>query len=260
MPADPRVYDSERLARCYAHTRPPVHPAICARLFAALPEGGRPVRSAWDLGCGAGASTAALLGRCDQAVGIDPSLPMLRQARDRVPAAAFAQASAVALPARTATVDLVTAAGSLNYTDVDASLAEAARVLAPGGHLAVYDFSTGRVLPADAGSEVRFQRFKQRFPSSPGYALDLARLPFDRHGLALTLHETFVVEVGMTEREYIDYMLGETNVEAVIAAGLDEARARQACVDIFGALFEGGSRRAVGFAAELALATRESPS
>jgi hypothetical protein len=38
MPADARVYDSERLARCYAQTRPPVHQAICARLFAAGPR------------------------------------------------------------------------------------------------------------------------------------------------------------------------------------------------------------------------------
>ena len=252
MPADPHVYDSDRLARCYAHSRPPVHDVICARLFAALPAGCE-VRFALDIGCGAGSSTAPLVAQARNVMGIDPYLPMLRQARRRLPMPTFVQATAGALPAKTASMDLVTAAGSLNYTDIDASLAEAARVLAPNGHLAVYDFSTGRVLPRDAPSESGFLSFEQRFPRLRGYPMDLARLPYDAHGLALTFFDTFVVEIGMSVDEYLDYVMSETNVEAAISGGLSEPDARHACREIFGPLFAGGSRT-VGFSSVLALA------
>jgi len=153
-------------------------------------------------------------------------------------------------------MDLLTAAGSLNYTDIDVSLAEAARVLAPNGHLAVYDFSTGRVLPRDALSESSFLSFEQRFPRSRGYAMDVARLPYSPHGLALTLFETFVVELDMSADEYLDYIMSETNVEAAISGGMSEPDAGDACREIFGPLFAGGPR-CVGFSAVLALARRE---
>ena len=45
--------------------------------------------------------------------------------------------------------DLVTAAGVLNYTDVEASLAEVARVMSVQGVFVPYDFSGGRRLRED---------------------------------------------------------------------------------------------------------------
>jgi ubiquinone/menaquinone biosynthesis C-methylase UbiE len=254
MPADPRVYDSDRLARRYALSRPPVHDTICAKLFAALPEN-HEVRSALDVGCGAGASAAALVTHATRVVGIDPSLPMLLQARRRLPTVTFVQAKADALPASTASIDLVTAAGSLNYTDIDLSLAEVARVLSPTGHLAVYDFSTGRVLPRDASSDSRFRSFEQRFPWPSGYPMDLARLPYTAHGLSLAFCDTFVVEISMSADEYLEYVMGETNVEAAISEGLSEFDARDACRMLFEPLFTGGSRN-VGFNSVLVLARK----
>lgn len=252
MSADSRIYDSERLARFYAQSRPPVHDAICTKLFAALPQGCE-VKAAMDVGCGAGASAAALAKRAIQVTGIDPYLPMLRQARRRLPSATFIQARADALPAGASSMGLITAAGSLNYTEIDSSLAEIARVLTPKGHLAVYDFSTGRVLPRDAESESRFLSFEHRFPWPAGYALDLARLPYAAHGLDLVFFDKFVIEIDMSFDEYLEYVLGETNVEAAVSSGLSEPAARRVCAEIFEPLFSTGSRT-VGFSSVLALA------
>lgn len=257
MPADARVYDSERLARCYAQTRPPVHQAICARLFDAWPAA-LPLRAALDVGCGAGVSTAALVGRVAQVTGIDPFAPMLAQAQRRLPGARFVQATAEALPLPAASVDLVTAAGSLNYADTGRALAEIARVLHPGGRLAVYDFATGRVLPRGGPSDAAFQAFEHRFPWPGGYDMQIDALPYAVHGLALLSHERFGVELPMSAEVYRDYVMGETNVEAAIAAGLPEAEARQACATIFGPLFAASPRR-VGFDAVLAVAARMQP-
>ena len=255
MPADSRIYNSDRLARFYAQSRPPVHDAICTKLFAALPQGCE-VWSALDIGCGAGASTAALARRAMHVTGIDPYLPMLRQARRRLPSATFIQAKADALPAGASSMDLITAAGSLNYTEIDSSLAEVARVLAPNGHLAVYDFSTGRVLPRDVESETRFLSFEHRFPWPAGYALDLARLSYAVHGLALVAIDEFVIEIDMSFDAYLEYVLGETNVEAAVSGGLSEPAARCACAEIFEPLFASGPRT-VGFSSVLALARND---
>jgi SAM-dependent methyltransferase len=253
MPADPRIYDSERLARYYSQTRPPIHQGICAKLFAALPEGFK-ARTALDIGCGAGVSTAVLVPHAANVIGIDPYLSMLLQARRRVPEALFVQATATSLPASTASIDLVTAAGSLNYTDVNLSIAEVARVLAPEGYLAVYDFSTGRVSPEGGLAEFSFLSFERRFPWPPGYAMALDRLPFNAHGLSLLYFETFVVELPMSADDYVEYILGETNVEAAVSAGLSEFDARQSCRQIFEPLFAQGPQK-VRFDSVLAVAT-----
>lgn len=256
MPADPHLYDSERLARCYSQSRPPVHEVICARLFDALPRG-LEIGAVLDVGCGAGASTAPLVAHATSVTGIDPSLPMLRQARRRLPTARFIEGTADALPAGTASMDLVTAAGSLNYADIDLSLAEIARVLSLNGYLALYDFSTGRVLPGDAQTDSRFLAFERLFPWPAGYALDYAGLPYAAHGLSRVLHDTFTVRIRMSADDYLDYVMGETNVEAAISGGLSELEARESCRRIFEPLFEGGPRT-VGFASVLAVARKTS--
>ena len=69
---------------------------------------------------------------------------MLAHGRTLAPQAAFLVAEAERLPFAAGAFHLITAAGSINYTDRPRSLAEAARVLAPAGTMAIYDFSAGR--------------------------------------------------------------------------------------------------------------------
>jgi ubiquinone/menaquinone biosynthesis C-methylase UbiE len=64
------------------------------------------------------------------------------------PNALFLVGRAERLPFSAGAFDLM-AAGSLNYADVDLFLPEAARVLAPGDVLLIYDFSAGRRVRGD---------------------------------------------------------------------------------------------------------------
>ncbi len=115
-----------------------------------------------DLGCGTGDLLDLAAGCGAVPVGVDVSAEMLRRARRRVPQALLLRADAERLPLRDASVDAVVSAFALrSFTAVPPVLAEAARVLRPGGRIAlleidrpparvrraVFDWYLGRVVP-----------------------------------------------------------------------------------------------------------------
>lgn len=96
-----------------------------------------------DVACGTGLYTRKLAENADQAYGVDLSLGMLRRAmryarRDGVRNAWFARADAAGLPFPDTAFDAVVCAGALHiFPDKPGALREIARVLEPGGNLAV---------------------------------------------------------------------------------------------------------------------------
>ena len=123
-------------AKHYAAFRPALHPLVLERLV--LP--GESFRTGLDVGCGTGYSAVALAGYCDRVFGLDSSQAMLDSAAEH-PKVTYLHGAGEALdqlPVRS--FDVVTFAGSLNYTK-NASLRRGlATVFAPGGRLLVYDF------------------------------------------------------------------------------------------------------------------------
>ena len=99
-----------------------------------------------DVGTGTGRMIELLGRRASAALGIDRSPEMLRLARGRIEGAGLAHAEVrsgdmVALPRADASVDTVVFHQVLHFADDPAAvIAEAARVLAPGGRLLVVDF------------------------------------------------------------------------------------------------------------------------
>ena len=252
MPADPSLYRSERLAESYARFRPPVHQTVCARMTERISPNGR-LHTALDVGCGAGASTKALLPYVDRVAGVDPYFGMVKRAAANVPAASFAQGRFEALPFANGSFQLVATAGAINYADVKLALAETSRVLQPGGWFAAYDFSAARRLSVGSELPSRHLAFRAHYPSAPGYALDLASLPYAEHGLKLLISERFEVCVSMSANEYVQYILGESGVEIAIGRGASEDEIAEYCHLQFSPVF-GGQRKDVVFEADLVLA------
>ena len=188
MAAANDIYHSPRLAAGYAFHRPPVHPRIIARLREQL-RLTKPLNRALDIGCGAGLSTAALAPIAELLVGIEPIASMLAHRAAVSREAHFVVARAEQLPFAAQTFDLLTAAGSLNYADLDRFLPEAARVLTDPGLLVIYDFSEARRLRDDRRLEDWYERFIERFPAPPGYAMDARTLAYSRYGLQLQAYE-----------------------------------------------------------------------
>ncbi|WP_285725368.1 class I SAM-dependent methyltransferase [Psychromicrobium xiongbiense] len=90
-----------------------------------------------DLGAGTGKLTGALLARGHRVVAVDPSEDMLAQLRLSLPTAQALLGTAEALPLADGQVDSVVVAQAWHWFDHQAASAEIARVLRPGGRLAL---------------------------------------------------------------------------------------------------------------------------
>jgi SAM-dependent methyltransferase len=248
------VYDSSRVAAGYAFHRPPVHGRVVELVATHLRLEG-PVRRGLDVGCGAGRSTAALAGLARGTVGLEPAIAMLEHRRQVAPGAQFTVGRAEALPFAARTFDLVTAAGSLNYVDLRHGFEQIERVLAPGGWLVIYDFSSGRCSPGEPGLAAWFDAFERRYPFPPGYAMDVRALGYEGAGLALDHYEDFEVLLPMARHDYLEYVLTEANVERALQTGLDEPTVRAWCASTLAQVF-GGTPLPVAFTGYFACVRR----
>jgi SAM-dependent methyltransferase len=101
--------------------------------FALVPA---PAGRTLEVGCGEGRVSRDLAARGHRVTALDPSPTLLRAAEERDPATEYVLGTAEALPFADASFALVVAYNVLmDVADMPAAVAEAARVLEPGGRL-----------------------------------------------------------------------------------------------------------------------------
>jgi ubiquinone/menaquinone biosynthesis C-methylase UbiE len=93
--------------------------------------------SAIDVGCGDGVLAGKLAARGAAVTGIDRDERMIGLARSRVPDATFLAGDFMAFPFREESFGFACANTALHHMDFAAALAKMARILRPGGRLAV---------------------------------------------------------------------------------------------------------------------------
>ncbi len=225
-------FSTDEMAGGYATARPPVHEQVMARVRGKLNPPAI-FHRVLDVGCGAGVSTRALSGFVHHCIGLEPAEAMARRGPSVVPGASFLVATAEALPLCDGAVDLITAAGSLNYTNLDLFFPEAARVLAPGGLLVVYDFSPGRRFRHSQTLDEWYSAFSSRFPSPPNEArpLDPRILSGLDSGFRLVNSEDFEIGLKLNPGFYLEYVLTETNVAFAARNGVPIGEIRFWCAE-----------------------------
>jgi demethylmenaquinone methyltransferase / 2-methoxy-6-polyprenyl-1,4-benzoquinol methylase len=107
----------------------------------------RPGDHVLDSCCGTGDLSIAAQDAGGRVTGVDFSEPMLERARRKAPDLEWVRADALALPFDEETFDVATVGfGIRNIADLEAGLRELARVLKPGGRLAVLEITRPRGL------------------------------------------------------------------------------------------------------------------
>lgn len=233
-------FESDKMAAGYATARPPVHARVMERAHRAL---GRPApfRRALDVGCGAGLSTRALEGFAEHSIGMEPAEPMLKWHSALAPASDFLVGHAEALPLREGSVDLITAAGALNYTNLEQFFPEALRTLTTAGTLLVYDFSPGRSFRHNDRLDDWFTAFTTRYPWPRNEARELNPqiLGSLDSGCRLGPYEHFEIGITLSPAFYLEYMLTETNVASAVRSGVAYDEIRQWCASTLEPVWDG---------------------
>ena len=251
-----KIYDSPRLATGYAYGRPPIHRHIIHSVREHFHIAGR-LQRALDVGCGAGLSTAALEPISQIVVGLEPVRTMLTHCRSTAPNALFLVGRAETLPFEAEVFDLITAAGSLNYADLNLFFPTAAQVLKPKGLLIIYDFSGGWHMLGDRRLHQWFAEFESRYPSPPNYELDVRNFDYRRYGLRIEAYKEMQIIVPMAFNAYLSYVLSETRVELAITRGVLLSKIQDWCQETLKNMFD-DTPRDVLFNAYAAYVRRDS--
>ncbi len=236
------LFGDADIAYGYAHFRPAVHPRIIERIRSRMGLG--KVRRVLDAGCGAGLSTGALAPIAEHRFGIEPAESMLRWISRTAPGASFVVGTAERLPFRSGSMDLITAAGSLNYTDARQFFDEAERVLVDGGCVVVYDFSAGRSFAGSGELDAWYSEFETRYPPAQDGAceLDPASLAELAPRFDLSGSEQFQIGVPLDFASYLEYVLTETNVAWAVRNGDRFESIRGWCAGTLRQLFRDSQR------------------
>jgi ubiquinone/menaquinone biosynthesis C-methylase UbiE len=231
----------------------PQHRAMVAAYLddLAAPAGARVL----EIGCGTGAIARELAAREEiaEVVGIDPSPILLETARRLAAGTAslsFAEGDGRALPFAAPEFDAVVIHRVLSHVPgPEAVVAEAARVLRPGGRLVVFDgdYATITLATADVDPlQVCVDAFAPAYITDPWVVRRLASLLRDAgfavdeqrsHGYVQTAGADYMVSIA---DRGADALLGEGRIGPGLAQALkDEARRRKADGTFFGQISYG---------------------
>lgn len=247
--AVPRNYFvTDDTAKRYAAHRPEFH-AIVVEAIRETFGIDAPLLAAVDIACGTGQSTRPLTAIAELVIGLDVSLPMLRETtpQERIHHAA---AQAERLPLRSASVDLITVALAFHWFERSAFLAEARRVLRDDGRMALYNnIFYGRMVGNESFVDWFRSTYLARYPTPARRDDPLEQGQAREFGLSIADSGEYGNEVAFTPEALADYLITQSNVIAVVDSGRETlAEARRwigdevaGLVPASGGMFEFGS-------------------
>lgn len=176
-----------------------------------------------DLACGTGDLAEQAAARGARVVGIDFAREMLRGAERRGVSARFAQGDALALPLPAASLDAAVCGFALrNFTALPAVFAELARVLAPGGRIALLDVDRPPSRIVAAGHSFYFDRV---VPRIGGWLSDRAAYAYLPRSTSYLPPEAELLallrDAGFCEVRKRRFLLGTAQLVTAVRAGAE---------------------------------------
>ena len=211
----------------YARSRPYFHPLVIDMIRERLALAA-PVGRALDVACGTGQSAVALRAIAAAVVGMDVSRPMLAAAPREV-GLRYVVAAAEALPLADAAFDLLTVALAFHWFERGRFLAEARRVLRPGGWLVIYNNGFSGSMRENA-DYARWNRavYLARYPTPPRHDAPLTDEDAAAAGFRFLVRERYANDVTFSLPELAAYLMTQSNVIAALEEGSERAEAIQA--------------------------------
>jgi SAM-dependent methyltransferase len=214
------------VAAAYERGRPTYPPDAVRWLI------GREAATVLELGAGTGKLTAELVAQGHDVLATEPDEAMLALLEDVLPTARTVLASAEELPAGDRSVDVVIAAQAFHWFDHEVALPEIARVLKPGGVLAlVWNYRDDRIPWVRRLGDLIGTQEQLTDPSDPLSASALFEPPE---------HKTFKHWQEINRDSLVDLVLSRSNVSTLPDA---EREAKLAAVltfyDDFGRGYDG---------------------
>lgn len=230
-------------ARRYREARPYFHPVVMRLIRERLGlESGEKLDRGIDVGCGTGQSTVALLELVNAATGIDSSEQMLAHA-ERRDGVEYLVGAAEALPVPDSCASIVTASLAIHWFNLPVFLAEAARVLRPGGWFVTYSNGfRARMIGNPDFNHWCVDEYLSRYPSPPRPTQDPPEEAFaaSRFELAGSGRQTtnsnhrrsqeedprsqkYTNEITFTPEQLVAYLMTQSNVVAKVEQGDESA-------------------------------------
>jgi SAM-dependent methyltransferase len=182
---DPKSRFTKR-AEAYARHRPDYPQALFDALEHSL--GSLEKLTIADLGAGTGISSRQLAERGARVLAVEPNLAM-REAAATHPRVQWTAGSAEETGLEAGSVDLVCSFQAFHWFEVSAALAEARRILAAGGHLALVWNERDQADPFSCAYSEVVRRLSGRHPAERRAVLD--RIPLRENGFELLSEERF---------------------------------------------------------------------
>lgn len=216
-------FDYKRIAQGYKN-RPYLHKQVIEQFQ--KDTGGQQFGLGLDVGCGAGLSTKALKAICTNVIGTDISPEMINVARevcdqDRAITYRISSAEDLTVSALAASsIDIVTAAGAIQWIDQDPFLSNMHQLMKPDGYLLIYDFAiSDTMLENPAYTDWWHNQYLMEFPKpyrneSIWKSEDVAPYGFNMISqIDLTMEHLFDLKA------FIKFMMIQSNVNAKLENG-----------------------------------------
>ena len=204
----------------YERARPSYPPAVVSFVVGELGIG--PASTVVDLAAGTGKLTRLLVPTGAKIIAVEPVEAMRAKLAEVVPGVEVRDGTAEALPLGDASVDCVTVAQAFHWFRAAEALGEVARVLRPGGGLALVWNSRDASVPWVARLNQLIRWNKGQIPAYDSGAEDWAAIVAGAGGFTPLQLRSFQHDQGMD----LSLLLDRVSSTSYIAALPDDARAR----------------------------------